>query len=86
MPGVSFAACCEAFAAVIVNNGLSRGTDRRSLLARPAAGGCVRPPSQAGMVPSALPARSAPTGVRSLPSREKSRSAAAAGRARSRQR
>ena len=25
MPGVSFAACCAAFAAVIVNSGLSPG-------------------------------------------------------------
>ncbi|MNP52203.1 hypothetical protein D3C76_1465790 [compost metagenome] len=60
---------CSALAAVMVNSGfsLAKGSARKPLASTaPALAG--RPPVQAGMVPSALPAFSAPMGVREVPS------------------
>src|SRR3990167_8415629 len=68
-PGVSLSLYCSALAAVMVNNGcsLGNGSDRKpAASAVPAFFG--KPPVQAGIDPSALPAISAPTGVSVVPS------------------
>ncbi|MDT4875984.1 hypothetical protein FQZ97_1113950 [compost metagenome] len=68
-PAESLSLYCSALAAVMVNSGCSsaKGSARKPLASMaPALLG--RPPVQAGMLPSALPAFSAPMGVRLEPS------------------
>src|SRR3990167_1068325 len=68
-PGVNLSLYCSALAAVMVNSGcsLGNGSDRKpAASAVPAFFG--KPPVQAGIEPSALPAISAPTGVSVVPS------------------
>src|SRR5690606_36183038 len=68
-PGVSTLAYCWWLAGVTEYSGLSAAYGSMwKVPTRYPAGGLVMPPSQAGMVPAALPAFSAPTGVSSPPS------------------
>ncbi|MNN45024.1 hypothetical protein D3C81_1593390 [compost metagenome] len=59
----------STFCAVMVNSGfsLANGSERKPLLSTEPAF-FARPPVQAGMLPSALPAFSAPIGVSEVPS------------------
>ncbi|MOA04260.1 hypothetical protein D3C78_1238040 [compost metagenome] len=67
-PALSLSAYCAAFAAVMVNKGFSpsNGLPTNKLVTGAAPG--FRPPVQAGILPSALPCFSAPSGVRLVPS------------------
>ncbi|MNQ35632.1 hypothetical protein D3C85_491230 [compost metagenome] len=67
-PGVSLAWYWSRFCAVMVNSGcsLAKGSERKPLEST-APASCGRPPFHAGMLPSALPAFSAPTGVSVVP-------------------
>src|ERR1700756_4404745 len=78
-PGESLPAYCAALAAVMENSGFSAAYgSARTLLGDQPAGAFISPPLQAGMLPSLLPAFSAPIGVRSWPRRAICASVAAA--------
>ena len=70
VPSLSRPAWSARFPASMERMGFSsaKGSGRVPLPGRNVGGGRVRPPSYAGMLPSAFPARSAPTGVSASPS------------------
>src|ERR1700738_4432444 len=73
MPGDTLSLYLSRFCEVIVNRGFSslKGSTEPISGFQPA-GALVIPPVHSGIVPSLLPARSAPLGVRSLPRRSTS--------------
>src|SRR6266496_2941339 len=69
-PAVSLSACCATFLLSIVSRGFSpaNGSARKPSPFLQLAGGVVSPPVYSGIVPSLLPAFSAPTAVSVVPS------------------
>ncbi|MCY1559301.1 hypothetical protein D9M68_963250 [compost metagenome] len=67
-PSVSLSLYCSALSLVMTNSGFSASNGLPRKLFTTGAAPFFRPPVQAGMLPSALPAFSAPSGVRLVPS------------------